>query len=66
MLDREVHIILGVSGPVYLERAHWLGEMAKMAEEAKCPETATYLQMQKERVLETVTEMIKACEAKKG
>jgi hypothetical protein len=55
-------VLLGVSGPQFLERVHWLKELAKLADEENCPNTAIYLRNQAAVAEGTIRELIRKCE----
>ena len=53
-LEREYGVLLGSSGPQYMERVFWFREMAALLEEHECPNAAQYLRRQAQRSEETV------------
>lgn len=61
-LEREYGVLLGVTGPILMERAFWYREMAKLLEEDGSPRAARYLRMQADRAEETVKSLAKGFE----
>ncbi len=53
-LEREYGILLGLTGPVLMERAFWYREMAELCRADGSTNAATYLEMQAQRAEETV------------
>jgi len=61
-LNREYGALLGITGPILMERAFWWNSMAEMLEKEGFGQAALYLRSQAERAEEAVRSLAKAYE----
>jgi len=56
-LEREYGIILSIAGPILMERAYWMREMAQVLEDDGSPKSAQMLRMNADRAEETIKQL---------